>query len=120
MKQLFSLLLNVHVWCKFFGKSFKLCISEFTIIWKIRLIGKSKLPKWDDVAVASLNVVLYDVALLSTFYLLLLFLFAAHLKGVFLCNEEVRNGRRCNIVRHSHLIEEECLANGSCLSIISS
>ena len=56
-------------------------------------ISEPKLPKGDDVTVACLNVILHDIALLCCLYLLLLFLLATHLKGIFLCNEEVRNRR---------------------------
>ena len=89
-------------------------INRFT------LIGKPELPERDNVAVASFNVVLHDVALLYTLYLLLFFLLAAYLKSVFLCNEEIGDGRRCNVVGHSHLIEKEGFANGSRFGILSS
>ena len=59
------------------------------MIWKIRLIGKPKLPERDNVAKTCFNIIFNNIALLYTLYLLLLFLLAAYLEGVFLCNEEV-------------------------------
>ena len=53
------------------------------------LIGEPKLPKRDYVTMACLYVILDNIALLCTLYLLLFFLLAPYLKGVFLCNEEV-------------------------------
>ena len=50
-------------------------------VTNLRLIGQSKLPERDDVAIACFDVIFDNVALGRILYLLLLFLFAPHLKG---------------------------------------
>ena len=46
------------------------------VVLKLDLIAQSKLPKRDNVAVASLYIVFHDIALFGGLYLLLLSIFS--------------------------------------------
>ena len=52
------------------------------MIYNVRLIGQSKLPERDDVAIACFNVIFDNVALGRILYLLLFFLLTTHLKDI--------------------------------------